>query len=175
MEKNRNPDAAEIALPVNAFPVHSGFREKGKENDLAAVNVDISMSIPAPKSKINTHLSIHLGRDQFGLVRGRVSAVGHVPFDQWTTTHDRRGLLSLMSSGGRWYGCARGKRAIVTKRGRPRRIGERRFLLSRSIWMILSGRRSKVYHQLHHGGTRYFMVFVVFMSLNANKRQRKKR
>ena len=58
MEKNRNPDAAEIALPVNAFPVHSGFREKGKKNDLAAVNVEISMSIPAPRSKINTHISL---------------------------------------------------------------------------------------------------------------------
>ena len=122
MEKNRNPDAAEIALPVNAFPVHSGFREKGKENDLAAVNVDISMSIPAPKSKINTHLSIHLGRDQFGLVRGRLSAVGRVPFDQGTTTHDCRGLLLLISPGDWWFGCACGKQVIVPKKGVARRI-----------------------------------------------------
>ena len=60
MEKNRIPNAAEIALPVNMFPVESGFREKGKENDLATVNIDIFMSIPAPKSKVNSHLSIHL-------------------------------------------------------------------------------------------------------------------
>ena len=58
MEKNRNPNAAEIALPLNVFPVQSGFREKGKENDLAAVNIDISISIPAPKNK-NKNASRH--------------------------------------------------------------------------------------------------------------------
>ena len=59
-------------------------------------------------------------------------------------------------SGGRWYGCARGKRAIVPKRGGPRRIGGWRFLLTRSIWTILGGRRSKVYHKVQHGGRLLF-------------------
>ena len=136
MEKNRNPNAVEIALPLNAFPVQSGFREKGKDNDLAAVKISISISVPAPKTKINTHLASVIGRDQSGLVRDRVSALGHVPLDQGTTTHDRRGLSSLKSPGGWWYGCARGKHAIVpTKRG-ARMIGGRRFLMSKSIWMM---------------------------------------
>ena len=60
MEKNRNPNAAEITLPLNAFPVQSGFREKGKDNDLAAVKINISISVQAPKTKINTHLRIRL-------------------------------------------------------------------------------------------------------------------
>ena len=47
-------------LPVNVFPVQSGFREKGKDNDLAAVKSNISISVPAPKTKINTHLRIRL-------------------------------------------------------------------------------------------------------------------
>ena len=37
MGKDRNPNSAEITLPVNAFPVHFGFREKEKINDLVAV------------------------------------------------------------------------------------------------------------------------------------------
>ena len=159
MEKNRNPNAVKIALPLNAFPVQSGFREKGKDNDLAAVKINISISVPAPKTKINTHLASVIRRDRSGLVRDRVSALGHVPLDQGTTTHDRRGLLSLLMSpavGGRWYGCARGKRAIVPKRGGPRRIGGWRFLLTRSIWTILGGRRSKVYHKVQHGGRLLF-------------------
>ena len=32
MEKNRNPNAAEIALPLNAFPVQSGFGEYKNAN-----------------------------------------------------------------------------------------------------------------------------------------------
>ena len=51
MEKDRNPNAAEIALPLNAFPVQSRFREKKKINDLVAVIISISISIPAPKTK----------------------------------------------------------------------------------------------------------------------------
>ena len=39
MGKDHNPNSAEIVLHVNVFPVHSGFREKEKENDLAAVNI----------------------------------------------------------------------------------------------------------------------------------------
>ena len=63
MGKDRNLNSAEIALPVNAFPVQSGFREKGKKNDcLAAVKINISISILAPKTKTNTHLSIRLRR-----------------------------------------------------------------------------------------------------------------
>ena len=65
-------------------------------------------------------------------------------------------------SGGRWYCCARGKRAIVPKRGGPRRIRGRRFLLTRSIWTILGGRRSKVYHEVQHGGRLLFHVFCGF-------------
>ena len=63
MGKDRNPNSAEIALPVNVFPVQSGFREKGKKNDyLAAVKIMISIAILAPKTKTNTHLSIRLRR-----------------------------------------------------------------------------------------------------------------
>ena len=102
------------------------------------------------------------GRDRFGFVRGRASALGHVPFAQGTTTHNRRGLLLLMSSGGRWYGCVRGKGAIVPKKGVARRIGGRRFLLSRWIWTVLGVRTSKVYHQLHHGGILLFQGFCDF-------------
>ena len=89
-------------------------------------------------------------------MRGRASVVGHVPFDRGTTIHDCRGLLSLLSSGGRWYRCARGKQVIVPKRGVARRIGGRRFSLSRSSLMILAERRSKVYHEVHHGGRLIF-------------------
>ena len=118
MGKDHNPNSAEIALPMNAFPVQSGFREKGKKNDcLAAVKINISISIMAPKTKINTHIASVFGRDRSGLVRDRTSALGHVPLDKGTTTHDRRGLLLLLSSGGRWYRCARGKGAILPKRG----------------------------------------------------------
>ena len=99
MEKGRNLNAAEIDLPLNAFPVQSGFREKGKKNDsLAAVKINISISILAPKTKTNAHLASVFGRDRFGLVRGRASALGRLPLDQGTTTHDRRGLLSLLMS-----------------------------------------------------------------------------
>ena len=99
MGMDRSPNSAEIALPVNAFPVQSGFREKGKKNDyLAAVKINISISILAPKTKTNTHLASVFGRDRFGLVRDWASALGHVPLDQGTTTHDRRGLLSLLMS-----------------------------------------------------------------------------
>ena len=64
MEKNRNLNAAEIVLPVNVFPVQTGFREKGKKNDyLAAVKISISISILASKTKINTHLVSVFGRD----------------------------------------------------------------------------------------------------------------
>ena len=99
MGMDRSPNSAEIALPVNAFPVQSGFREKGKKNDyLAAVKINISISILAPKTKTNTHLASVFGRDRFGLVRDRASALGRVPLDQGTTTHDRRGLLSLLMS-----------------------------------------------------------------------------
>ena len=56
MEKDHNPKATEIALPLNLFPVQSGFREKKKINDLVAAMINISISIPAQK-KI-THLSI---------------------------------------------------------------------------------------------------------------------
>ena len=99
MEKDRNLNATEIALPLNAFPVQSGFREKRKKNDyLAAVQINISIFILAPKTKTNTHLASVFGRDRFGLVRDRASALGHVPLDQGTTTHDCRGLLSLLMS-----------------------------------------------------------------------------
>ena len=63
MEKGRNPNAAEIALPLNAFPVQSGFREKEKINDLVVVIFSISISIPAPKTSTITHLSIRHGEE----------------------------------------------------------------------------------------------------------------
>ena len=97
MGMDRSPNSAEIALPVNAFPVQSGFREKGKKNDyLAAVKINISISILAPNTKTNTHLASVFSRDQFGLVRDRASTLGHVPLDQGTTAHDRHWLLSLL-------------------------------------------------------------------------------
>ena len=37
MGKDRNPISAVNAPPLNAFPANCGFREKEKENDLAAV------------------------------------------------------------------------------------------------------------------------------------------
>ena len=38
MGTDRNPKSAEIAVPVNVFPVQSGLREKEKKNDyLAAI------------------------------------------------------------------------------------------------------------------------------------------
>ena len=49
MGKDHSPNSAEIALPVNVFPVQSGFREKGKKNDyLAAVKINIFISILSP-------------------------------------------------------------------------------------------------------------------------------
>ena len=52
MGKDRNPNSAEIALPVNAFPVQSGLKEKEKKNDYsAAVKINISISVLAPKYK----------------------------------------------------------------------------------------------------------------------------
>ena len=137
MGKDRNLNSAEIVLFVNVFPVQSGFREKGKKNDfLAMVNINISISIMAPKTKINMRLVSFFGRERFELVRDRASALGHVPLDQGTTTHDRRGLLSLKSPDGRWYGCAHGKHAVVSTKGGARMIGGRRFLMSKSIWMM---------------------------------------
>ena len=98
MEKNRNLNAAEIVLPVNVFPVQTGFREKGKKNDYLAAVKNISISILAPNTKTNTHLASVFSRDRFGLVRDRASVLGHVPLDQGTTTHNRYGLLSLLMS-----------------------------------------------------------------------------
>ena len=61
MRRERDPNSMEIALPVNAFPVQSGLREKEKKNDYsAAVKINISISILAPKTQINAHLSIRL-------------------------------------------------------------------------------------------------------------------
>ena len=165
MEKNSNPNATEITLPVNAFPVQSVFREKGKEHDLAAVNIDISMSIPAPKTKINTHLSIHLWRRPILIgpwsgVRSGACAIG--PGDN--NSRSSWVVVVVDVSGGLWYGCARGKRAIVPKKGGPRRIGGRRFSLSRSSWIILGGRRSTGHHQVRHGGILVFYVFCVFLT-----------
>ena len=80
-----------------------------------------------------------------------------------------------MSSGSWWYGCARGKRAIVPKREGPRRFGGQRFLLTRSIWAILGGRRSKVYHKIRRSGRRYFMLFELFLNSEYGKSQRKTR
>ena len=118
MGRARNPNSAENALPVNAFPVQSGLKEKEQKNDYsAAVKINISISVLDPKTKINTHLASVIGRDRSGLVRDRTSALKHVPLDKGTTTHDRRGLLLLLSSGGWWYRCARGKGAILPKRG----------------------------------------------------------
>ena len=62
MEKNRNPNAAEIALPLNAFPVQSGFREKKK--------ISISILIPEPKTKTITHLNIRHGEEPHSECRG---------------------------------------------------------------------------------------------------------
>ena len=61
MEKGRNPNCAEIALPLNVFPVQSGFREK--EKILVAVVINNSISILAPKTKTNTHLRIRHGEE----------------------------------------------------------------------------------------------------------------
>ena len=86
-------------------------------------------------------------------------------------------VVVVTSSGGRWYGCARGKGEITPKRGWPRRIGGRRFSLSRSIWPVLGGRRLKMYYQLHHGRILWFHGFAIlrdFCGLNANEHQRKK-
>ena len=86
-------------LPVNVFPVQSGSVEKEQKNDyLAAVKINISISILAPNTKTNTHLASVFSRDRFGLVRDRASVLGHVPLDQGTTTHNRYGLLSLLMS-----------------------------------------------------------------------------
>ena len=63
MEKDHNPNAAETALPLNAYHVQSGFREKEKINDLVAVIISISISIPAPKTKTITHLTIRHGEE----------------------------------------------------------------------------------------------------------------
>ena len=60
MKKNRNPNSAEIASPLNVFLAQSGFMKKEKINDLVAAIINISIFIPAPKIKINTHLSIRL-------------------------------------------------------------------------------------------------------------------
>ena len=50
--EDRNPNSAEIALPVNAFPVQSGLKEKDKKNDyLAAVKINIYISVLVPKYK----------------------------------------------------------------------------------------------------------------------------
>ena len=118
MGKDRSPNSAEIALPMSMLPVQSEFREKGKKNDcLAAVKINIFISIMAPKTKINTHIASVFSRDRSGLVRDRTSALKHVPLDKGTITHDCRGLLLLLSSGGRWYRYARGKGAILPKRG----------------------------------------------------------
>ena len=67
MQKGRNPNAAEIALPQNAFPVQSGFREK---NDLVVVIFSISISIPAPKTNTITQLSIRHGEEPQSRCRG---------------------------------------------------------------------------------------------------------
>ena len=99
MGRARNPNSAENALPVNAFPVQSGLKEKEQKNDYsAAVKINISISVLDPKTKINTHLASVIGRDRSGLVRDRASALGHVPLDRGTTTHDRRGLSSSLMS-----------------------------------------------------------------------------
>ena len=70
MEKDRNPNVADIALPLNVFPVQSRFREKKKINDLVAVISSISISIPAPKTKTITHLSIRHGEEPQSECRG---------------------------------------------------------------------------------------------------------
>ena len=94
------------------------------------------------------------------MIRGRASALRRVPLDQGDDNSRSSGVVVVVDvSGGRWYGCARGKRAIVPKKGVARRIGGRRFSLRRSIWMILGGRRSKVYHHLHNGGRLLFHGF----------------
>ena len=52
MGTDRNPKSAEIAVPMDVFPVQSGLREKEKKNDyLAAIKINISVSILAPKHK----------------------------------------------------------------------------------------------------------------------------
>ena len=92
MGRARDPNSAEIALPVNAFPVQSGSVEKEQKNDyLAAVKINISISILAPKTQTTRTSASVFGRDRFGLFRGRASALRHVPLDQGTTPHDRRG------------------------------------------------------------------------------------
>ena len=99
MGRARNPNSAENALPVNVFPVQSGLKEKEQKNDYsAAVKINISISVLDPKTKINTHLASVIGRDRSGLVCDRASALGHVPLDQGTATHDRRGLSSPLMS-----------------------------------------------------------------------------
>ena len=61
MGKDRNLNSAEIALLVNTFPVQSGFREIGKKNNyLAAVKINISISIMAQKTKNKHAPSIRL-------------------------------------------------------------------------------------------------------------------
>ena len=80
MGTNRNPNSAEIAVPVNVFPVQSRLREKEKKNDyLAAIKINISIFILAPKHKQTRTLASVFGRDRFGLIRGRASALRHVP------------------------------------------------------------------------------------------------
>ena len=49
MGRARNPNSAENALPVNAFPVQSGLKEKEQKNDYsAAVKINISISVLDP-------------------------------------------------------------------------------------------------------------------------------
>ena len=51
MEKDCNPNSAEIALTLNAFAVQFGFREKEKINDSVAVNINVSISFRRQKQK----------------------------------------------------------------------------------------------------------------------------
>ena len=132
MRKDRNQSSTESDLSMNMFPLHSRFREKEKENDLAAVNINHFHFYSVSTNKI--YIASVFSRDQFKLVRGCASpAVGHVRFDQGTPTHNRRGLLLLKLFGDWWYGCARGKQAIVPTKGGARMIRGRRFSLSKLI------------------------------------------
>ena len=102
MGRASDPNSAEIALPVNAFPVQSGLKEKEKKNDcLAAVlKINISISILAPKHK-QTHTSASVfGGDRFGLIRGWASALRHVPLGQRITTSGLSSSLMSPAVGG---------------------------------------------------------------------------
>ena len=166
MEKDHNLNSAENVLPLNAFPVQSRNREKGKMNDLEACeHRHLHFYSSTKNKKTNMRLSTDsslVGRPQWGM-------------SHFTTMDDNSRsswLVLVTSSGSRWYGCACGKGAIVPKRGWPRRIWGQHFSLSRWIWTVLDGRRSKIYHQLHHAGILWFHGFCDFMSWmqeNANE------